>query len=154
MKETLIDMILQFFGKRKDEDALPASLLELLTKLKTLQQDAESEEAELEQRLQKTKFITVRDPSEKSRRFYTLDEQRHLGLEGCQLLNFLESNQIIDFLDREQIIQIAMETEEPNIDLTSLKHIVLLVISEHSPSRLYIEWLRYLFFSRSTSVLH
>lgn len=154
MKETIIDMILQFFGKNKDDKALPAPLLELLVKLKSLHDTIAPEEMGIEQPLQDSKFIQVKEQSEHATRFYTVDEYHRLGMEGLRLLRFLESNQIIDEIIRERVVQMAMESENKRIDLDNLKCTILLILNEQSPSRLYMEWLKYLFFNTTSSAAH
>ena len=154
MKETIIDMIMQFFGRSKHDKTLPTPVLELLTKLKDLSLDQELDGEHANEELSFNNTINVCQQSKTATRIYTLEEQYKLGNRSIRLLKFLEIKEIIDCFDRERIMQMAMGIDNKRLSLDDIKHLVLLVINEHSPSKLYMEWLSYLFFNEDTITLH
>jgi hypothetical protein len=63
---------------------------------------------------------------------------------------------VIDAEMREKIVRMAMELSEKPVESIVLKRIILLVISQKKPERLYLEWIAHLFFHTpsSTKTLH
>jgi len=159
MKQTVLDVLVYLFENYMVEDAEPP-------------QDHESLESELRQAgfhgpqiskafnwleglssLQEGTADVKRNTSH-SIRIYTEEESERLGVEARNLLLFLENMSVLDSYMRELILDRIMALETGDVDLDTVKWVILMVLFNQPDQEAAYAWVEDFIFNDITTALH
>jgi Smg protein len=87
-------------------------------------------------------------------RIYTDDESERLGVDGRSLLLFLENMSVIDSYLRELILDRVMALETDDVDLDTVKWVVLMVLFNQPGHEAAYAWVEDFVINDITTALH